>query len=62
MKKTAFDRLLEFYGTHEIMAKAFKMTRQNITNWKINGIPALRAMEVETKTKGLISAMDVLRG
>lgn len=59
---TAFEKLITFYATHEAIAKAFKVKRQAITRWKKDGIPTKRAIEVERKTKGAISAMDVLRG
>ena len=60
--KTVFERLHEIYKTHDAIASAFKMTRNNVTAWKQNGIPANRALEIEKKTRGAITAMDVLRG
>lgn len=59
---SSFDKLMKIYKTHEAIAQAFKVERQAITRWKRFGIPAKRAIEVERKTKGVISAMDVLRG
>jgi len=59
---TAFQKLLKYYGTHEKIAKAFKVKTQAITYWKVNGIPSDRAIEVEKKTKGAVTAMDVLKG
>lgn len=60
--QTVFDKLHDYYKTHDAIALAFKVTRQNITAWKKNGIPVNRALEVEKKTRGTITAMDVLRG
>jgi len=59
--KTVFDRLLEIYKTHDAIAAAFKMERQNVTYWKNHGIPSNRAIEVERKTNMRITAMDVLK-
>ena len=60
--KTVFERLHDHFKTHEAIAKAFNMERTNVTAWKQRGIPSNRALEIEKKTKGVISAMDVLRG
>jgi hypothetical protein len=62
MFKSAFDKLHDYYKTHDAIAAAYKVTRQNITLWKKNGIPANRALEIENKTGGKVTAMDVLRG
>ena len=62
MFKTAFEKLHDYYKTHDAIAAAFKVSRQNITLWKRNGIPVHRALEIEKKTRGKITAMDVLRG
>jgi len=60
--KTAFDKLHDYYKTHDAIARAFKITRQAVTVWKKNGIPTNRALDIEKRTRGAISAMDVLRG
>ena len=60
--KTVFEKLHDHYKNHDAIAKAFNMTRQAVTIWKQKGIPANRALEVEKKTRGAITAMDVLRG
>ena len=62
MLKTAFEKLHEIYKTHDAIGEAFNVTRQNVGLWKKNGIPSNRALEIEKKTKGAITAMDVLRG
>jgi hypothetical protein len=59
---SAFEKLHDFYKTHDIIAAVFSVTRQNVTAWKKNGIPSNRALEVEKKTGGKITAYDVLRG
>jgi len=60
--KTVFQKLHDYYKTHDAIALAFNMERTNVTAWKKNGIPANRALEIEKKTRGAITAMDVLRG
>jgi len=59
---SAFKKLHDYYGSHDAIAEAFKVERQNVTHWKKKGIPAKRALEVEKKTKGAVTAMDVLKG
>lgn len=59
---TAFEKLHKYFGTHELIAKAFGLKTQAITYWKVSGIPADRALEVEKLTKGQVTALDVLRG
>ena len=59
---TAFEKLHDYYKTHEAIAFAFKMKPQAVTYWKKFGIPTERALEVERKTKGFVTAMDVLKG
>ena len=57
---TAFEKLLAIYGTHEKLAKAFKVKTQAMTYWKKNGVPAIRAKQVEKVTKGEVTMIDVL--
>ena len=59
---TAFEKLHDYYRTHDAIALAFKVSRTNITAWKKKGIPFKRALEVEKKTRGAVTAMDVLKG
>lgn len=59
--KTAFEKLHDYYKTHDAIALTFNVSRQNITSWKKKGIPDCRALEVEKKTKGAVSAIDVLK-
>jgi hypothetical protein len=59
--KTVFEKLHEHYKSHDEIARVFNMTRQAVTLWKQKGIPCNRALEVEKKTRGTITAMDVLR-
>jgi hypothetical protein len=59
---TAFDKLHDIYKTQEAIAKAFKVKRQTIGLWKKNGIPAIRAAQVERLTKGKVSILDIIKG
>lgn len=60
--KSIFERLHDIYKTHDAMALVFKTSRQNINMWKKNGVPIKRALDVEKKTRGAITAMEVLKG
>jgi GTP1/Obg family GTP-binding protein len=59
---TAFEKLHGIYKTQEGIAKAFKVTRQTIGLWKRDGVPAIRAAEVEKVTKGKVTILDVIKG
>jgi len=59
---TAFKKLHDYFKTHDKIAEVFNVERQAVTHWKRDGIPAKRALEVEKKTKGAVTAMDVLKG
>ena len=57
---TVFEKLKEIIGSDENIAELFGMKRQAVLYWKQNGIPTDRALEVEKKTNGKITAMEVL--
>lgn len=59
---TVFEKLHRIYKTHDAIAAEFRLTRQGVGRWKRKGIPAGRALEVEKKTNGKITAIDVLMG
>ena len=59
---TVFEKMKAMIGSDEKIAEMFGMTRQAVLYWKNNGIPANRALEIESKTKGRISAYEVLKG
>lgn len=59
---TAYEKLHQIYGTQEAIAKAFKVERNTVTFWKKNGIPAIRAKQVEKITKGKVTILDVIQG
>lgn len=42
------------------MARAFNVTPQAVSRWKKLGVPADRALDAETLTKGAIPAREVL--
>ena len=58
----AFKKLHAHFKTHDAIAETFKLTRQGVSYWKKIGIPTKRAKEVEKKTKGAVTAMEVLGG
>lgn len=59
---TAFEKLHKIYGTQEAIAKAFKVRRQTVGQWKKTGIPAIKAKMVEKITKGQVTILDVIQG
>ena len=59
---TAFEKLHDIYKTQDAIAKAFKVKRQTVGLWKRDGIPAIRAKEVQRITKGKVTILDVIGG
>lgn len=59
---SAFQKLHDIYKTQDAIAKAFKVKRQTVGLWKKDGIPAIRAAQVEKITKGKVTILDVIKG
>ena len=59
---TVFARVKEIFGSDDNIAEVFNIKRQAVFYWKRKGIPSKRAFEVQEKTQGKISAIEVLRG
>jgi DNA-binding transcriptional regulator YdaS (Cro superfamily) len=57
-----FGRLVDLYKTQAAAAGALGVSRQAFFRWKKAGkIPPSRALDVEEKTRGFVTAKDVLR-
>ena len=49
-----------WFGSNADVAKAFSVTREAVRLWLKNGIPPDRALEVEERSGGEVTAMEVL--
>lgn len=55
------ERLRQKFGSNADIAAQFNVTREAIRLWMKNGIPPNRALEVEERTSGYVTASDILR-
>lgn len=58
--KTAFDKLVEFYGSVPKVAKHFDRTREAVRRWGIDGLPTDMALNIEEETRGYVTSREVL--
>ena len=59
--ETAYNRLLEHFGSQAATADALGVSPQVVANWRRRGVPRCRALDIEVVTKGYITARDVLQ-
>lgn len=56
-----FDKLVShFDDSQQALADAFDVSPQVISNWKRRGIPIEWALPIEEKTRGFVTAKEVL--
>lgn len=61
MSTTIFDKLVSHFGDQQKVADAFNVSPQVVSNWKRRGLlPADMALPIETRTRGFITAKEVL--
>lgn len=59
---TPQQRLYAYYGgSKKEAAAALKVTTETIRLWLLNGIPLDRAIYIEKKTQGFVTAEEILR-
>ena len=57
----AADRLVKHYGDKKATAKALSVHEETIRLWLRDGIPLAKAIEVETRSAGVVTAEEILR-
>lgn len=56
------QRLYAYYGgSRRAAAQGLKVSRETIRLWLLRGIPLERAIFVEKKTQGFVTAEEILR-
>lgn len=58
---TCAERLVTKYGGRKELADAWGMNRETVRLWLRDGIPLEKALFVEQKSQGFITAEDVVR-
>lgn len=54
-----YDKLIEFFGTQNNIAKAAKVSQPAVSYWRINGISSKKVILLERLTKGFIKRFEM---
>lgn len=61
MQKTKIDQVVREFGSQSALAKALNVNRAQVSTWLKDGrMPPLRAIQVESMTKGAFRAVDLM--
>ena len=60
MNKHAFQAAVDFFGSQGKMARKMGINPMTVSQWKRNGMPAKRAVEIERLTGGLVTRAELL--
>lgn len=55
------ENILEHFGGVAKLAKVLRVSQPAVSQWRLNGIPANRAIEIERITDGKFKAVDITR-
>lgn len=60
MCRMTYEELIRYFKTQVAAAAALEVNQSSVSDWKKNGIPPLRQLQVEEVTRGkLKAAVDV---
>ena len=54
------EDIVKWFGNQRAMAKCLGVTDVAVSLWKKEGIPAMRAIEIEEMTRGHFRAVDII--
>lgn len=52
--------IYEHFGSKSALARALGVDRAAVTQWAREGVPPLRAIQIEAMTHGLFKAVDII--
>lgn len=55
-----YQDILDFFGSQAEMARQLGVTQVSASLWKIEGIPPMRAIEIERLSKGYFKAWMIV--
>jgi DNA-binding transcriptional regulator YdaS (Cro superfamily) len=56
MRCMTYDDVINHFGTQVATADALGIYQSNVSDWKRNGVPPLRQLELEALTSGALKA------
>ncbi len=60
MNDQAYENLKGFFGTYSALATKLGSSRSSVAQWRTRGVPILKAVAIESMTKGEIPATELL--
>jgi hypothetical protein len=57
----AAEKLIEHFGDKRAVAAALDVHEETVRLWLRDGIPLGKAIDVETRSKGIVTAEEILR-
>lgn len=54
-----FEQIVAFFGSRSEMARRLNVDRAAVTQWSKDGLPPLRAIEIELISYGKFKAVDI---
>ena len=54
------DEVLGYFGTQSALAEVLGVDRAAVAQWKIDGLPPARAIQIEALTDGAFKAVDIV--
>jgi DNA-binding transcriptional regulator YdaS (Cro superfamily) len=57
-----YYKIISHFGSHANLARALDVSRAAVSQWRVDGIPAARAIDIEKLTGGKFKAVDITKG
>lgn len=55
------DEIFKHFGGQMVLAETLGVDKSAVTQWKKDGVPAFRAVQIEKLTNGKFKAVDILK-
>ena len=55
------EEIFKHFGGQSALAEALGIDKSAVTQWKTEGVPAFRAVQIEKLTQGKFRAVDILK-
>lgn len=61
MRNELVDRLIRHYGSRSKAALALEVNPETVRLWLKRGIPLEKSIDIERRSKGIVTAEEILR-